>query len=137
MIRQHQEPAVQQIIADNTISQPLLQNLLSTVERQIGKSAFDVWFRNSVHLAIDGDTVTIGAPNAFICDYLETRYAKIVSKALADCGGRPFELKFHVDPALFQQRRQHQMQQTAEFLESAPADGSPTHISAASSPAQP
>ena len=115
---------MQQIIAETTTRQPLLQNLLNQVEHQIGKASFDVWFRNSVHLAVTGNVLNIGTPNTFVCDYLERRYARVISQAMAACAGQQLQLKFHIDPALFQQRRRQEIEQSTDFIENVPAETS-------------
>ncbi len=114
---------MQQIISQQNSNGLLLENVLGQVEQQIDKSSFDVWFRNSVQLRMDGDVLFVGVPNTFVCEYLERRYARVISKALAACCGRELAVKFDIDPSLFQQRRRQEIQQSAEFIESATATG--------------
>jgi chromosomal replication initiator protein len=75
----------------------LWQTVLGDLETQISRGAFDNWFRQTRLAAVDDDTATVYAPNAFSASTLQSRYATQVERALAEMIGRRVAVHFTVD----------------------------------------
>jgi chromosomal replication initiator protein len=68
----------------------LWARLIEAVSRRIPATAIDSWVRPCRLLSLEGDHVTISAPNRYSREWLLQRYMPALEAAAADClGGRP------------------------------------------------
>jgi chromosomal replication initiator protein len=72
----------------------LWNNTLSKVEKKISKPSFDTWLKSTTAHSLQGDTLTITAPNEFARDWLEERYSQLISGILYEITGENLAVKF-------------------------------------------
>ncbi|HWV35654.1 MAG TPA: chromosomal replication initiator protein DnaA, partial [Thermomicrobiales bacterium] len=75
----------------------LWQTVLGELERQVSRSAFDNWLRQTRLADVVDDVAIVNAPNAFSASTLQGRYASRVERALSDVVGRRISVEFSVD----------------------------------------
>lgn len=75
----------------------LWQTVLGELERQISRSAFDNWLRQTRLADVVDDVAVVHAPNAFSASTLQGRYATRVERAISDVVGRRISVEFSVD----------------------------------------
>ncbi len=62
------------------------QIALAELELQMTRATFDTWVRPTVSISWDQDIFVLGAPNAYIKDWLENRlYVPIIFTSLINC----------------------------------------------------
>ncbi|WP_059171610.1 chromosomal replication initiator protein DnaA [Bacillus sp. FJAT-27445] len=67
---------------------------LATIETKISKPSFDTWLKSTKAHSLQGNTLVVTAPNEFARDWLEERYAQLISGILYDITGEELEVKF-------------------------------------------
>lgn len=75
---------------------------------RFGQELYDRWLAAISLLDFAADEVTLGAPNAFVVQWLETKYLDGMRETLVEAVGRSVSVKVRVDPELFQQLRREQ-----------------------------
>jgi chromosomal replication initiator protein len=100
------------------VQEQLVADILAQVQQQVGAARFNVWFRNSTQFALAENELRVGVPNLFVCDYLESRFARVLGDIASKKVGQNLAVRFHIDPQLFRERRQAQLAQGSEFIES-------------------
>src|SRR5699024_6424834 len=75
----------------------LWQTVLGELERQISRSAFDNWLRQTRLADVVDDVASVHAPNAFSASTLQGRYTTRVERALSEVVGRHITVEFSVD----------------------------------------
>ena len=94
-------------------------SVLEEVKHNVGDQRFSLWFSNLRPLKLEGEVITLGVPNLFVQDWLQTHFLDILRQALAKQVGQPPDVRFHIDPALFQKSREKSLEAHAEIV----ADG--------------
>jgi chromosomal replication initiator protein len=74
----------------------LWNNALAKIEKKISKPSFETWLKSTTAHSLQGNTLTITAPNEFARDWLEERYSGLISGILYDITGEELEVKFIV-----------------------------------------
>lgn len=77
----------------------LWQAVLGEIELSVSQGNFATWFKNTRLLKIDGDSATIGAPNVFIKQQLESKFNDIIVQSLENNGIRPVSVDYKILPA--------------------------------------
>ncbi|PLR83360.1 chromosomal replication initiator protein DnaA [Bacillus canaveralius] len=72
----------------------LWNNALANIEKKISKPSFDTWLKSTKAHSLQGDTLTITAPNEFARDWLEERYSQLISGILYEITGEELGVKF-------------------------------------------
>ncbi len=67
---------------------------LALMQRELLKPSYDTWLRNTVPLGLVDNTIIVGVPNEFARDWLQTRYAPDIRRALRSVTSRELNLKF-------------------------------------------
>jgi chromosomal replication initiator protein len=80
-------------------SSEIWQQVLSVIQTKLSKPSYDTWFKATKASFLNEDTVVVTAPTTFAAEWLETRYTKLVSTALADYLGRTVNVKFAIEEA--------------------------------------
>ncbi|OJI08650.1 MAG: chromosomal replication initiator protein DnaA [Candidatus Vogelbacteria bacterium CG10_big_fil_rev_8_21_14_0_10_49_38] len=62
----------------------LWENALNEIELSISKANFGTWFKNTHIIKSDEGVIQLAVPNAFVRDWLSTKYHKFILKALRD-----------------------------------------------------
>ena len=120
-----------------SVQQQLLADVLDELGQQLSPASFNVWFKNSARLTFDEEhkRLSVGVPNLFVCDLLESRYAALLAEVAERKLGPGISVHFHIDSRLFRERREAQLRDGAEFLASSPpaarATASPTFAATA------
>src|SRR3989344_1465019 len=55
---------------------------LAEIELYVSKANFGTWFRNTAIIKLEGGTISLGVPNAFVKDWLQNKYNIFILKAL-------------------------------------------------------
>lgn len=67
---------------------------MATIETKISKPSFETWLKSTKAHSLQGDTLTITAPNEFARDWLEERYSQLISGILYEITGEELIVKF-------------------------------------------
>ncbi|OAI41054.1 chromosome replication initiation protein [Planctomycetaceae bacterium SCGC AG-212-D15] len=88
-----------------TVDHGVVAELGHAIARRIGEPRYQFWFRNHTKFRWDDDILTVGAPNRFFQEWLESKFAEDVRAAALGVLGRPMEVRFVIDADLFQAAR--------------------------------
>ena len=69
------------------------------LQMDMNKASYETWVRSAELISFEGDIFTIGVPNAYARDWLESRLTGNVSRMLTGGMGRPVSVKFVVSSA--------------------------------------
>jgi len=72
----------------------LWNKALSTIETKISKPSFETWLKSTKAHSLQGDTLTITAPNEFARDWLEERYSQLIAGILYEITGEELSVRF-------------------------------------------
>jgi len=72
----------------------LWNNALTNIEKKISKPSFETWLKSTKAHSLQGDTLTVTAPNEFARDWLEERYSQLIAGILYDITGEELGVKF-------------------------------------------
>ena len=81
------------------------QRLAAAIARRITEPRYNLWFRDHTRFVPLGDAVVVGVPNLYFQDWLQKTFGADVRAAAAEVLGAPVEVKFAIDPELFQAQR--------------------------------
>lgn len=112
-----------------------LSMLEQAIQEAVGPARFDLWFKGNTHFTLEEESLQVGVPNRFFREWLERHFQAEIRASAEQVFGPGVTVRFHIDPALFQQNRQHQTERGAAAPPSAPAPratSAPTPASAAS-----
>ena len=76
----------------------LWQSALAEIEFSLSKANFITWFRNTSIASKKDGVVLISTPNAFIKEWLESKYCMLILKTLRGKSGDIKEVKFAIKP---------------------------------------
>ena len=91
-------------------------SVLEDVKSSVGDQRFSLWFQNLRPLAFEGNTITLGVPNLFVQDWLETHFLDVLRHALTRHVGSPPQVRFHIDPELFRKSREQSLEAHAAIV---------------------
>ncbi len=77
-------------------SQQAWQATLGQLQMEMSKAAFDTWVRSAELVSHTEQQFTVGVPNAYARDWLESRLSSTVNRLLTGIMGRPQNVKFVV-----------------------------------------
>ena len=78
------------------------------IVQRIGEPRFNLWFVNHTQFQWEDDRLTVGVPNLFQQNYLESKFGADVAAAAAEVAGHCVPVRFCIDAALFQEARRQQ-----------------------------
>ena len=84
----------------------LWQAVLGEIELSVSRGNFMTWFKGTVLLKHDGDTVTIGVNNIFIKQQLDGKYKALIVATLAKNGITATTIEYKMTPASRDKDRQ-------------------------------
>jgi chromosomal replication initiator protein len=70
---------------------------LSSIEKRVGDSIFDLWFKPIVLAQLKDQTATIGIPNRFYKEWIEDAYPNIIKDSIEKIVGYPVVLKYKIE----------------------------------------
>lgn len=78
------------------------------IAQRIGQPRFTFWFEGNTKFILDEQALTVGVPNLFFQDWLQNTFGESVRAAANEILGRPVQVRFAIDPELFQKSRRSQ-----------------------------
>jgi len=90
--------------------------VLDDIKNNVGERRFSLWFSNVRPLQLGGDVLTLGVPNLFVQEWLDTHFHDVLRKALTRCLGKTPAVKFRIDPELFRESRKHALEAEADLV---------------------
>ncbi|OEH91989.1 chromosomal replication initiator protein DnaA [Bacillus solimangrovi] len=72
----------------------LWERTLKEIEKKISKPSFETWLKATKADSLQDDILVITAPNEFARDWLESRYADLISETVHEVTGAELETKF-------------------------------------------
>ncbi len=75
-------------------SKEIWEAALGELQVQVNKANFDTWLRDTEGLRYRDDVFVIGAPNAFVAEWLGSRLLSLIKKTLASIIGQQVEINF-------------------------------------------
>lgn len=90
----------------------LWDQVLAQMEKKVSKPSYETWLKSTKASSLQGDTLTITAPNEFARDWLEGRYTHLISSVLYEVIGEELFVKFIIP----------QNQSSADLEDQLPAD---------------
>jgi len=77
------------------------QAAMGQLQIEMPRAAFDTWVRDAEFVAYEDGCFIIGAPNAYACDWLQSRLTSAISRLLTGLMGRSVQVRFTVwkDPS--------------------------------------
>ena len=82
--------------------------MAEAITRRIGASRYQLWFDRNAHFRAEGDTLVVGVPNRHFQEWLQRTFTGAVAEAALEVYGRPMDVRFAIDPTLFQAARAEQ-----------------------------
>src|SRR5262249_48878188 len=78
------------------------------IARRIGEPRYKLWFAHKTKFSWQDDQLVVGVANHFVQEWLEKKFVDDVANSVRSVLGRPFKVRFAIDPHLFQEARRHQ-----------------------------
>ncbi|KMY55918.1 MULTISPECIES: chromosomal replication initiator protein DnaA [Bacillaceae] len=72
----------------------LWNKALEHIEKKISKPSFDTWLKSTKAHSLQGNSITISAPNDFARDWLEGHYSQLISGVLGEITGETLSVRF-------------------------------------------
>jgi chromosomal replication initiator protein len=69
---------------------------LGSLELQVSRPSYATWLKDTVGLSLDDNRMVVGAPSAFIAQWLERRMSALIEAALSQVAGLPTTVQFQV-----------------------------------------
>ena len=82
--------------------------LQETLCQRIGLPRYHLWFENKTKLTWENDRLVVGVSNHFFQEWLQKTFAEDIRAAATAVVDRPIEVRFAIDPELFQAARREQ-----------------------------
>lgn len=79
-----------------TQNQKIWQSCLNYMSLRIKKHSFNTWFKYTKGVCDDNGKIIITVPNQFVADWLGDRYSDLISEALNEVVGKPFDYSFEI-----------------------------------------
>lgn len=99
--------------------------LSQAIVRRVGEQRYELWFARHVRFRRDGDGLVVGVPNRHFEEWLGRTFRRAVEAAAEEVYGTPTDVRFVIDPELFQASRQEQAEVMAAPPPSAPTPVAP------------
>ncbi|HTU21336.1 MAG TPA: chromosomal replication initiator protein DnaA [Gemmataceae bacterium] len=86
----------------------LIQALEQAIVRRIGEPRYKLWFEGRTRFHWDDDQLTVGVPNRHFGEWVEKSFGSATAAAAQEVFGRAMQVRFVIDPQLFQAARREQ-----------------------------
>ncbi len=77
----------------------LWEAALGDLQVQVARPSYDTFLKQTVGIAVDGECLVVGAPTAFVAEYLGKRMRGVVQRALERVSRSPLDVRFEVSAA--------------------------------------
>src|SRR5947209_7118229 len=78
------------------------------IAHRIGEPRYQLWFERHTKFVWQDGLLTVGVPNRHFEEWLEKTFGGAVADASREVFGRPMQVRFTIDPELFQAARREQ-----------------------------
>jgi chromosomal replication initiator protein len=109
------------VICDREVVAALEQAII----RRIGTPRYKLWFEGHTHFRWQEEQLTVGVPNRHFEEWLNKTFGPAVTAAALEVFARPMQVRFVIDPELFQAARREQAEAKQTPLP-IPPPGEPT-----------
>lgn len=75
-------------------AQDLWQKTIAILETKLSKPSFETWFKQTTPVSFDNQALTIGVPNDFARDWLESRYSVLIREIVQSITKKDVAIKF-------------------------------------------
>ena len=86
----------------------LIQALEQAIVQRVGEPRYKLWFEGRTRFHWDDDQLTIGVPNRHFGEWVEKNFGPAAGAAAQEVFGRAMQVRFVIDPELFQAARREQ-----------------------------
>jgi len=86
----------------------VVQALEQEIVRRIGEPRYQLWFAGRTRFQWDDDQLTIGVPNRHFGEWVEKNFGTAAAAAAREVFGQTMQVRFVIDPELFQAARREQ-----------------------------
>ena len=66
------------------------------IQEQIPFQSYNTWFRSSVGISLDNETLKVSVPNKFTADWLKNKFSKLVASAVQECLGSDRKIEYMI-----------------------------------------
>ena len=77
-------------------SREIWEAVLGELQVQVNKPNFDTWLKDTIGVKYQDEVFVIGAPNAFVAEWLESRLNSLIKKTLSSIIGKHVNIQFEV-----------------------------------------
>lgn len=91
-----------------TSDREVVAELGQAIAQRIGQPRFQLWFLHKTRFHWQEDMLLVGVPNRFYQEWLQKAFGSAVVEAASVVLGQPMQVRFVIDPELFQAARQAQ-----------------------------
>lgn len=106
----------------------LWQQVLSAIQGKLSKPSFDTWLKSTKANTFTESVLVILVPNNFAREWLESRYAKLISATVYEVLDRSVEVKFVLEEELPSEKAPAPMPEAAPKRTAAQADETFTNL---------
>jgi chromosomal replication initiator protein len=78
------------------------------IAQRIGAPRYNLWFDNHTKFTWDAGVLVVGVPNRHFEEWLQKTFLEAIRSAAEEVLGQPTEVRFTIDPELFQAARREQ-----------------------------
>jgi chromosomal replication initiator protein len=117
-----------------TCDKEVVAALGQDIAQRIGEPRFNFWFEGNTKFTLEEQALTVGVPNLFFQDWLQNTFGESVRAAASEVLGRPVQVRFAIDPELFQESRRAQEERLVSGVSERTGFGSSTEVMPAPSP---
>jgi chromosomal replication initiator protein len=100
----------------------LIHALEIAISQRIGEPRYKLWFEGRTRFHWDDDQLTVGVPNRHFGEWVEKNFGAATAAAAQEVFGQAMQVRFVIDPQLFQEARREQDEARTERGTSAPRD---------------
>src|SRR5205823_14444933 len=93
-----------------------------SIARRIGEPRYKLWFENHTKFSWDEGVLTVGVPNRHFEEWLQKTFLGAVRDAAGEVFGEAMQVRFTIDPELFQAARQEEAEARQRKASQRPAD---------------
>jgi chromosomal replication initiator protein len=86
----------------------VIQALEQALVQRIGEPRYKLWFEGRTRFNWDDDQLTVGVPNRHFGEWVEKNFGPATAAAAQEVFGKAMQVRFIIDPELFQAARREQ-----------------------------
>lgn len=91
-----------------TSDREVVAALGEAITRRVGEPRYRLWFDGKTKFTWEAEQLVVGVPNCFYQEWLQKKFGEAVQAAASDVLGQRLDVRFVIDPELFQAARQAQ-----------------------------